>query len=555
VRHHLIFIIFISIHASALPATIFVPDDYPTIQEAINAVFKDDIIIVREGTWTGPGNKNLNFNGKAITLCSETGPKNCIIDCKGGGRGLYFNSGETEESVVDGFTITSGDVSSDGGAVYCENSSPTLRNCIFNGNSANNGGGMCNYRSNPTITNCIFSKNSAAGYGLYYCGGGMYNDDSNPTLTNCAFSGNSAAGGGYFYNGGGMGNNSSNPTLTKCTFTKNLADYNGGGMYNEDFSSPNLTNCTFSGNSAWAWGGGMYNGESNPTLINCTLSENSAGSGGGVSNHWVKFINGPTLNNCSFNGNSASYFGGGMYNEDSNTILTNCTFRGNSAVDNGGGLYNHSSTPTLANCILWYNGDSNGWNYESSQIYVYSGTPIINYCCIEGWTGSLGGSGNIGNDPRWVDPTVRDFHLTWNSPCRNAGDNSVVTELHDFEGDPRIHDGTVDMGADEFHIHLYHTDPVVPGTWVTTRVIGRPDSGIVVAEGSGFKETPIPTPYGDLYIEAPVVRYLLETIPSSGACIVRTEVPTHWIAGKKYPFQAFIGDERMLTNLMLVTIE
>jgi len=31
-------------------ATIFVPDDYPTIQDAINAAVNRDIIIVRSGT-------------------------------------------------------------------------------------------------------------------------------------------------------------------------------------------------------------------------------------------------------------------------------------------------------------------------------------------------------------------------------------------------------------------------------------------------------------------------------------------------------------------------
>jgi len=91
-----------------------------------------------------------------------------------------------------------------------------------------------------------------------------------------------------------------------------------------------------------------------------------------------------------------------------------------------------------------------------------SGDPTVTYCNVEG---NFPGIGNIDANPLFADPNFGDFHLTWDSPCRNTGDNSSVgpESLYDFEGDPRIADTTVDMGADEFFTHLYCIKDIVPG--------------------------------------------------------------------------------------------
>jgi hypothetical protein len=66
------------------------------------------------------------------------------------------------------------------------------------------------------------------------------------------------------------------------------------------------------------------------------------------------------------------------------------------------------------------------------------------------------GSGNdatalAGLDPLLVDPASGDLHLGAGSPAINAGENLPSSQMGttDFDDDPRIRGGTVDIGADE----------------------------------------------------------------------------------------------------------
>jgi parallel beta-helix repeat protein len=295
-----------------------------------------------------------------------------------------------------------------------EASSPILNNCSFIGNSADDGGGICNDDdSNLTLTNCTFSGNLAIGEG----GGGMGSYNSRPTLTKCTFNGNI---------GEGLYNYCSNAIITNCTFSDN----SGFGMANHDTSIPMVTNCIFSGNSS----GGMENG------YRCV----------------------PLVTNCTFSGNA----GYGMTNKAwCQASVTNCTFGGNK-----GGIYNWFSTPILTNCIFWGNGSGD----ESSQIYNdLNGSAVVNYSCIQGWTGNFGGIGNIGDDPLFVEADGADnevgteddnLRLLRGSPCLEVGDNNAIpldaTDLDgdgdvneplpfDLDGNPRIVNSSIDMGAYE----------------------------------------------------------------------------------------------------------
>jgi len=93
----------------ALGSILYVPSQYPAIQAALDAASDGDEIRVADGTYTGPGNYDLDFHGKAVTLRSASGaPANCRINCAYEGRSFWFHSGETAASVVEGFRIYNG---------------------------------------------------------------------------------------------------------------------------------------------------------------------------------------------------------------------------------------------------------------------------------------------------------------------------------------------------------------------------------------------------------------------------------------------------------------
>jgi ribosomal protein L24E len=347
--------------------------DFDNIQAAVDAANNGDEIVVMPGTYTGTGNEVVDMDGKEIWLHSSKGAQVTIINGEDARRGIYCGNNETSNTIIEGFTITNGDAwvgssPQDGGGIRCENSSPTITNCIISDNLANYGGGIeCRY-SSPKIINCTISNNTAInGGGGFRCDVG----DSNPTLENCIFENNTAI------NGGGMFNldSSSGPSLTNCIFTGNTASNNGGGMYNLN-NSTTLTNCTFTGNTASGnleteGGGGMYNINSNPTLTNCTFTNNTSGYGGGMKNQ----DSSPTVTDCTFENNTATVDGGGgMANwHNSSPAIENTTFTGNSGY-NGGALRNDFCSPTLTNCLFTENTASGSgagmWNHYSNATFI-----------------------------------------------------------------------------------------------------------------------------------------------------------------------------------------
>ena len=115
------------------------PADFNNIQAAINDAYDGDTVIVAPGTYTGDGNRDIDFLGKPITVRSTDPEDPCVvaatvIDCEdiAGHRGFYFHSGEGPNSVLSGFTIKGGrieDSVAEGGGILCCGSSPTIEYC------------------------------------------------------------------------------------------------------------------------------------------------------------------------------------------------------------------------------------------------------------------------------------------------------------------------------------------------------------------------------------------------------------------------------------------
>jgi len=290
------------------------------------------------------------------------------------------------------------------------------------------------------------------------------------------------------------------------------------------------------------------------TIKNNIITKNAATCCGGGIKTWSETEQSVLIVNNLIYDNHVDHAGGGIRCQgDSTPIILNNTIFGNSAGNWGGGIeHRKDAAAVVVNTILWNNTAPKGL-----EIYDTSTTEIsVTYSDVEGgWNGT----GNANANPLFVDSANGDFHLTWDSPCRHAGDNGSGLIDTDFEGDPRIALGAVDMGADEYWHHLYFVGSVTPGDMISARVIGWPNGCTKLLMGSGIKNPPLSTVWGDFYLEAPVNLFYLGIIPANGVLVIDVSIPTVWQQGETHPLQAFIGSplwpSSRLTNLVVLTVQ
>ncbi|MCL5256307.1 MAG: Ig-like domain-containing protein [Chloroflexi bacterium] len=319
-------------------------------------------------------------------------------------------------AVLDGFTITGGYGPAPGAGIYQDYGATTFRNLIVTGNATGD---------------------------VNYGGGGMFywsNDTAWTTLTNVTFSNNQASvsGGGLFATG--------KIALDNVDFDSNTAGADGGGMATtSQYQYPTLNNVRFTGNQAAGSGGGFSDIGANAVLTNVQFTGNECSStsrgGGGMD----VYTGSPSLTNVLFRGNiSNSYGGGGLYVFPGTAVLTNVTIANNSAPDWSEFFAQSLTTQTIANSIIWGAGANGGW---------FAGEYTATYSDLKDqWGGVYPGTGNIDANPQFVSST--DLHLQLTSPCIDKGDNTAVPSgvTTDLDGNPRIFNGTVDMGAYEAQV-------------------------------------------------------------------------------------------------------
>ncbi|SOE20261.1 polymorphic outer membrane protein repeat-containing protein [Spirosomataceae bacterium TFI 002] len=245
-------------------------------------------------------------------------------------------------------------------------------------------------------------------------------------------------------NGGGMQNVYSSPTLRNITFEQNSAE-NGGGIYNGIGSTPEMNNLTFRDNVA-IYGAGIYDNDNNPTIKNSTFENNKVfQDGGGIYGFSLEIIHSIFLNN------SAGRNGGGIYFTNANAKISNATFVENTASTNGGGLYSISSTPIVTNTVFWNNTKNGDNNIAGADILATNNNVTATNCLTQVY--NTGTDNIINKDPLFVDAANGNLSLSKCSPAINAGTADTTglnLGLVDFDGNPRVFGGTVDMGAYEF---------------------------------------------------------------------------------------------------------
>jgi hypothetical protein len=371
------------------------------IQDAVDAADPGDIVIVTNGVYNTGGRvvretvTNRVAITKPLTVESVNGPAVTIIEgyqipgtTNGDSamRGVWM----TTNTTLMGFTVTHGatGTNSDAGTIYDPEA----------------GGILCENFTNSVISNCVIIANSAFGYGGGIVLGTVYNSI-------IASNTDAYLGGGTVYS-----------SLNRCLILDNYSQVGTGGALGNSGPGGDDGYCTY--------------------LNSCTLLGNSSSTGPGGANN-------QTLENCVLIGNQGGLGGGAV-----SCKIFNCTIVSNSAPIGAG-----VRLCRTYNSIVYYN---NRPNIDQDRASDFQGATY--FTCTP--QTPFYGIGNITNEPVFANLSTGDFHLQSNSPCINSGVNAGLTVsnsffinpsnayltfiTNDFDGNPRVAGGMVDIGAYEY---------------------------------------------------------------------------------------------------------
>jgi hypothetical protein len=236
-----------------------VPEDYPSIQEGIDAAESSDTVLVASGVY------DERIVMPAGVRVVGAGPEETAIDARKEGTVVSMMG---DGSLLEGFTVRNGvadnhgNGSPAGGGIYCGAASMRISKCRIIGNSADQGWGG----------------------GVYVKSGGSV------LIVNSEIAGNSAESGG-----GVFAHEDSQVRIETSILRQNTAQWFGGGVCGIDLCKVTVTGSEFSRNAAGYSGGAVAGKERcRLTIISCTMGDNAADEAGGVfseSSSWVSLVN------------------------------------------------------------------------------------------------------------------------------------------------------------------------------------------------------------------------------------------------------------------------
>ena len=399
----------------------------------------------------------------------------------------------------------------DGGAVYVNGAgtgsvSPGFEQCIFQANRSSNGQGGAVFKNGASwwdrekdFDSCEFYANRA------FLGGCIYVLESERTdsfaFWNCIFDKNSANGGAvlfipklrltnwnyYSFINCQFLDNSPQQILVNSNFTqgnisinintctiKNTNNSNGATFEFYAYGTMNtlIQNCLMEEASEVYWGvGTLYSfPESylkfyNNKITNCknvavnTYRINNSHHSKNTILH-SKFNFGLNLNLCIEN--TISYYSDILFNMGDSLFMNNCTFSrdttGNTSFEKD---LKVKISNTIFDKVINYK-DVSGPQYTPGFVFENVDSITLTNCLFsdsinEKWViykdpSRYDSTTRFHTNPLFQNPAAGDYRLSACSPAINAGSNDVVNSLGlltDLNGDPRIQEGTVDIGAYE----------------------------------------------------------------------------------------------------------
>ena len=398
-------------------------------------------IILGDGVYSGPQNRGLTIDGRAITIRSENGPEHCVIDCGNADRGIQFRYSDERMSVVDGVTIRNGN-SLDlkrvgGGAIRAYHSTIRVKDCTFTSTNGTTGVVLFKICSGE-IDGCLFSGNEAEGavsvdYGL----------GQSLSVSNTVFRNN--------HNSAIVLPGAEHVTVKQCQFIGNSGD-EGGAIDAVNVTDLSVFSSRFVLNEA-TWGGAIFSTAGTyARIFDSSFIRNTGESRGGAICSYDRIH----LGNCLFSRNKTFREGGGVFIRGTGSLKM-CTLENNMSDRTAGGLYiDDDSSVSIDSSIVYFNFPDQVTNFGTLELLSSDVQDAVT------------GVNTIDADPMFDFGILGDSCLSDGSPCIDAGqgmahdicipvtDGTVCLDQLTTRQDSVPDSGILDMG---YHYTPYRNDP------------------------------------------------------------------------------------------------